>query len=240
MTGTLPPQIVRKMTCYFYLASFCPPEYMDEFHQGSLDFIAALAASAGCRVDELASLAAPQAAKRILAFHLATRQPDPGSVSLLARMLEIADQGPRQAAVFQGVMDRLANLPARARPANRLHRNKGCSSCSAPCRFGFFTLLSEPDFTPLKALLDQENRKLPGERDAVETLWTFTQGHIWSILGKGKGLITSSHLGHLSYCLLLLATAKSRFALPEAQLQKYQELLRGRIRSLGDAPLVLT
>ena len=80
-------------------------------------------------------------------------------------------------------------------------------------------------------MLDAENQKDPSQRDAVNVLWTYTTGHLWNVLGVNEGFISVDHLGNLSYCLLMLATAKSRFALPEQQLIKFQEMNQRTIQN---------
>jgi hypothetical protein len=87
--------------------------------------------------------------------------------------------------------------------------------------------------------LDDENKKLVQERDAVKVLWTYTKKHLWNMLEVQDGIIRPEHLGNLSYCLLLLGTAKSRFALPEAQLRRYLEMNRMNIQRLGNTPIRL-
>ncbi len=36
--------------------------------------------------------------------------------------------------------------PERAKANKRLHKQKGCRFCTAPCQYGYFSLMSEPDF----------------------------------------------------------------------------------------------
>jgi len=240
MAKTIPPQVIRKMISYYYLMSYCPSEYINEFKEASQKMFATLAESTGCNRDEITELAVPEVARRILAFHLATREPDLDGVDALTQMLKIADNSPQEAAIFQRVMHLVAAHPSRSKLGNRLHRNKGCAYCAAPCSYGFFTLVSEPDFITLKAMLDAENQKFAQERDAVKVLWTYTKKHIWSVLETETGFIRPEHLGNLSYCLLLLGTAKSRFALPEAQLTRYQELTRLNVQRLQDVPIKLS
>ena len=52
-----------------------------------------------------------------------------------------------------------------------------------------------------------------------------------------EGFISADHLGNLSYCLLMLGTAKSRFAMPEAQLTRFQELNQNTIRGWKPAKI---
>jgi hypothetical protein len=240
MAKTIPPQVIRKLISYYYLVSYCPPEYINEFKEASQKMFTTLVDSTGYDTDEMFALTIPEVARRIMAFHLATREPDPDGVAALAQMLKIADKSPQETAIFQRVMHLIAVHPSRSKLDNRLHRNKGCAFCTAPCRYGYFTLVSNPDFITLKALLDAENRKFARERDAVKVLWNYTKKHVWSVLGTEAGFIRPEDLGNLSYCLLLLGTAKSRFALPEAQLKRYQELTLLNVQRLRDVPISLS
>ena len=76
-----------------------------------------------------------------------------------------------------------------------------------------------------------ENKKIAAERNPVNVLWTYTTTHLWKVLGKNEGFISADHLGNLSYCMLMLGTAKSRFPMPEAQLTRFQEMNQNTIRS---------
>ena len=99
--------------------------------------------------------------------------------------------------------------------------------------------MSEPDFKTLGAMLDAENQKPARERNAVNVLWAFTRAHLWQVLEARAGYIRPAHLGNLSYCLLMLGTARSRFALPETQIRIYQALNQRAIRRLGVTPINL-
>ena len=134
-------------------------------------------------------------------------------------------------------MKAIAIHPGRAKMSNRLHRNKGCSLCQAPCQYAFFTLISEPDFKSLLAMLGAENQKIAAERNPINVLWTYTTTHLWKTLEAQEGFISADHLGNLSYCLLMLGTAKSRFAMPEAQLTRFQEMNQNTIRGWRPAEI---
>lgn len=234
------PNAVKKMIGYYYLLSYCPPEHIGELKTASQQMLTGLAAVNGCTMNELFELVSPDVARRILAFQLAIREPEVELVDALVQLLKSADNTPREAANFQVVMHLITTHPGRAKAGNRLHRHKGCAFCSQPCQYGFFTLVSEPDFHTLKAMLDSENKKMVQERDAVKVLWTYTKQHIWSVLESEGGMIRAEHLGNLSYCLLLLGTAKSRFALPEDQLKRYQKLSQLNAQRLQDIPISLS
>lgn len=239
MTKSISPAAIARMLNYTYLLFFCPAEYAGELEKASRKMRAGLAREAGLEMDAFDDLMAPELARRIVAFQQATRKPNEEAVKELAGRLRGAGSSPEQTASFQAAMSIVASHPARAKPANRLHRLKGCDFCASPCRYAFFTLMSEPDFKALQAMLDVENRKLAHERNAVHVLWSYTREHLWKALGSKGGYISPAHLGNLSYCLLLLGTAKSRMALPEKQLLLYQSLNLRTIRSLGSTPINL-
>ena len=176
---------------------------------------------------------------RIVAFHQATRKPEKTVVQELTKLMKGADTNPKKTAAYQVKMREIAAHPGRAKADNRLHSQKGCRFCLAPCRYGYFTLMSEPDLKSLKTMLDAENKKIAQEQDAVKVLWTYTTAQIWNVLEAQEGFIEAYHLGYLSYCLLMLGTAKSRFALPEDHLKLYQIMNQVNIRRLHPTPINL-
>jgi hypothetical protein len=230
---------VQQIINYYYLVSFCPPQHVGDLKKASRRMWGKLVKDAGLKSGAFADLVAPEVARRIVAFQQATRKPEQTAIQELTGLLKGADRNPEGAAAFQAAMGRVASHPGRAKAANRLHRQKGCAFCAAPCRYGYFTLMSEPDFKTLRAMLDAENQKLAMERNAVGVLWAYTRAHLWKVLGAREGYIRAGHLGNLSYCFLMLGTAKSRFALPEAQLRIYQALNQRAIRNLGATPINL-
>jgi len=198
--------LLKRTLIYLHLLSFAPPE----------------------RVGELSSLrenfgkdwprAVEAASRLIVAFQQASRDPESRLAAELARAALGADSSPESCRAFQARMDALAQLPGRAKPENRLHRKRGCRLCVAPCRYGFFSLISEPDFESLSNLLETHPRQ------PVQAVWRFTLQHLAQTFSAGRWHITAAHLGNLSYCLIALATAKSRYPFPEAQMQKFQVL----------------
>jgi hypothetical protein len=216
---------------YYYLLTFCPPEFIGDLKEASEPMLKSLAEQAGMVMENFTSTAIPEAARHIVAFHQVTREPDEETVEALIGKTFQADRNPENASAFQTLMSEIAEHPGRAKADNRLHRKKGCRFCETPCRYGYFTLVSDPDFRGLQVMLDAENKKPPGERDPINVLWTFTTGHLWQVLGTREAYIRADHLGNLSYCLLMLATAKSRFALPEKQLITFQEMNQRTIRN---------
>ncbi|MBN1266378.1 MAG: hypothetical protein JXA25_12850 [Anaerolineales bacterium] len=163
-----------------------------------------------------------ETAARILSFHTASRLPDEALVAALGERMYHAQESVKALYAFQDLMDETAALPGRAALNNRLHRRKGCRFCETPCRYGYFSLISDPDFKLLQRMLEDENNKPASQQDPIRATWAYGSIHLWKILGIKQGFITPYHLGNMTYCLLMLATAKSRFALPEEQIKLYQ------------------
>jgi len=240
MTPSIHPKVIKKMISYYYLVYYCPPVYIDHLKTASLKMRSRLAQVQGCTPEALPELVAPEIASRITAFQQATREPEAETVKALTEKVITADRDADGTAAFQALMNLVVIHPGRSKLPNRLHRNKGCVFCTASCRYGFFTLVSEPDFNALLAMLDKENQKLAQERDAVKALWNFVKEQIWGVLEAQDGMILAEHVDKLSYCLLLLGTAKSRFALPEVQLRHYQEMSGNHVQRLQNSPLRLS
>ncbi len=186
---------------YLQLLSFASPEHVTELRPLRDDF------------GEDWPQAVVAASRLMVAFQQASRDPEPERVAALARAALSADLSPEACRAFQDQMNVLAQLPGRAKPENRLHRKRGCRLCETPCRYGFFSLITEPNFENLQNLLETH----PSQ--PVQTVWRFTLKHL---AGGGQSYITADHLGNLSYCLISLATAKSRYPFPEAQMRKFQ------------------
>jgi hypothetical protein len=229
MSSRIPANLIRRTIGYYYLAAFCPPTYLGQFRQHSLILRANLARAAGMQEAPFFGAAVPEVSWRIVAFHQQTREPDRKLVQQLVQVCLASVSSPQALAAFQACMGEVAALPGRAKPTNRLHRRKGCALCAAPCKYGFFTLVSDPQFRVLRQLLEQPDAS--GSRDVVHILWTYTTSHLWQTLGARQGFVSADHLGNLAYCLLLLATARSRRPMPEPQLRAFQERNQARIRS---------
>jgi len=228
--NTFPPDVMMKTISYYYLVNYCPPSHVGDLVVAAQGLRGSLAEATGMEVPAYFEAALPEVCWRIVAFHQASREPDPEVVQALVEVGSKADSSEAGAQKFQAAMADIAANPGRAKPDNRLHRHKGCRFCAAPCRYGYFSLVSEPVFKRLLGMLESENEKPAQSRDPVNVLWTYTMTHLWSVLGIREGFIRADHLGNLSYCLLMLATAKSRFALPEKQLQAFQTMNRDMIR----------
>ena len=203
------PSTIKRTVIYLYLLSFTLPEQVSE--------LPPLREELG----EDWSRAVEAAARLMVAFQQASRNPDTELVAGLTR----ADSSPEACRAFQEKMDALAQLPGRAKMENRLHRKRGCRLCETPCRYGYFSLLTEPDFSVLHKMLGEQ----PGV--PVQTVWQFTLMHLAKSLALGRWYIGAHHLGNLAYCLVSLATAKSRYPFPEAQMKKFQAMNQEMIRN---------
>ncbi len=237
MTEQIHPIAIKKMISYYYLVAFCPPAHISALKKASQKMRSALAKESGLKMADFIKAVAPEVGQRMAAFQQASRTPDEDTVKKLVKAIISADTKPEKAAEYQSTMKAIAIHPGRAKMSNRLHRQKGCGYCQAPCQYGFFSLISEPDFKTLLTMLGAENKKIASERNPVNVLWTYTTTHLWNQLGVNEGFISADHLGNLSYCLLMLGTAKSRFALPEAQLTRFQEMNQNTIRSWKPAKI---
>ena len=239
MTTTLPAESIRGAIAYYYLVAFCPPDRISEIKKASRRKRKHLAGMAGISMGEFTKHAVPEVSRRIVSFHENTRRPDSKLVKSLTAKMRRSDSNTEKAAAFQLMMGTVAQIPNHAEAGKRLHHKKGCSLCMAPCRYGFFSLISDPAFAPLRQMLESENSKPPAERDAVNVLWTFSTGHLWRTLGRSRGFISVDHLANMSFCLLLLATARSRLALPEGQLKIFQSANQAMIRTWRPAEINL-
>jgi hypothetical protein len=239
MANPISAEALNKMINYYYMVSFCPPQHIKDLKKASQKTRTRLARGAGLKMKEFTDLVQPEVARRMAAFQQASREPEAEAVQELTRVLKGADSNPKKAAAYQTALWQLAAHPGRAKPENRLHRQKGCAFCAAPCLYAYFTLMSEPDFNTLRDMLEEENGKPAGERDPLRVLWAFTRTHFWKVIGAQAGYVSAVHLGNLSYCLLLLGMARSRFELPRDELTFYQILNQLNIRRLGAAPISL-
>jgi hypothetical protein len=237
MQSTIPAAIMMRTISYYYLINYCPPTQVAALKKASTPIRRSLAKGAGLKIREYFKTAAPEVAWRMVAFHHATREPEKDAVEAISKVVAKADASAKSATAFQEALAELDAHPGRAKETNRLHRQKGCGMCTAPCRYGYFTLVSDPVFKNLLAMLSAEMEKQPDRRNPVNVLWTFTATHLWSVLGVREAFIRADHLGNLSYCLLMLATAKSRLAVPEKQLQAYQALNQNTIQNWRPASI---
>jgi len=222
--------VITKTLHYYYLLSFCPSDRLEVLQQSAAGLLDAMYSECGDNRQDCLQRLCTEAASRVLSFHTANRLPDEALVEALAERMVHARETAESLRAYQALMDETALLPGRAAPDNRLHRRKGCRFCETPCRYGYFSLISDPDFKLLQKMLEEENAKPAGEQDPIRATWAYGAVHLWRLLGVKQGFITPYHLGNMTYCLLMLATAKSRFALPEKQITLYQQANQRMIR----------
>lgn len=213
---------LKKTIAYFYLLSFCPPERIADWARATASMRKALAESTG--LSELAyyEMVTPEVCRRMVSFHQASREPSQERVESLVQAAQAATNSPKKAEAFQQEMTKVAQLPQRASPEGRLHRKKGCQFCKFPCSYGYFTLISDPEFRLLQDLFAAEARKPAAEQNPWTPCVRFTRSHLQGLAGMAADFIEPGHLLNLSYCLLMLSTAKSRLPSPEQQLRLLQ------------------
>jgi hypothetical protein len=234
--GKIPAEIMKKTIAYFYLLSFCPPEKLGAFLRNTSPLRGRLAAGAGMEPGAFFTRSAPEVCRRIVAFHQATREPDPEAVASLAAALGKADQNPESLAAFQSRMAEIAALPARAVVPNRLLQDKGCRRCATPCRFGFFILVSNPQFGRLQELLAEEAAKPASGQSPLNPALGFAVTHLLDFTGESEGFLRTEDLANLSYCLLIWGMARSRLAPPENYLRLFQAANQEFIRRTQAVP----
>jgi hypothetical protein len=233
MSITLSAAAVKKAIVYYYLLSYCDPQNIGELYEKLTSFRKAQVAGLEINEDLYFQAVLPEVCQRIVGFHCDTRNPDESMVNALRETAAKAHQSPQDAETFQQQMRIIQSLPERALPDNRLHRRKGCAFCLQPCSYGFFTLVSEPDFKVLKQMLDAELQRDRATQSAIRPIWYFTSAHMAKVMHfEEEFSISKQYLGNLSYCLLMLATAKSRIALREEKLQIYQQINQHYISNL--------
>jgi hypothetical protein len=233
MKTTMSAESIKKTIAYFHLLSFCPPDKLADFKRNTAPMLKNLAGKAGMKEKAYLAQTLPEVCQRIVAFHQATREPDPKLVEPLVEAARTADKNAKSLAAFKEQMSRVASLPGRAKPENRLHRNKGCRLCTAPCLYGYFTLVSDPQTSQLQVLFAAESGKPVSEQTPLRPVYGFAIAHLRKLIGSQQGFYEISHLANLSYCLLLLGMAKSRLALPEKQLLIFQAANQEFIRRQG-------
>ena len=214
--------LLKKAVSYYYLLSYIPPGRITEFNESTSALRRSLAEKAGMEEAAFFEAVIPEVCQRIAAFHLDTPEPDPQLVDALVKAASEGDRDSEAAAAFQVEMAKVARLKPRALPENRLHRKKGCAYCRLPCYYGYFSLVSEPDFRGLQRLLELEAGLPKDEQNPLRPVWAFAISHLARITQANQGVIQQVHLGNLAFCLLMLSSAKSRLALPEAELQTFQ------------------
>ncbi|MBL7163985.1 MAG: hypothetical protein ISS57_15415 [Anaerolineales bacterium] len=215
MSTKIPAAQRKQVIIYLLTLSYASPNHMDGF--------GAVKNTLQQELETDWSDAVLAACQHIVAFHQASRDLDAEQVAALADAAQSADSSPEACRAFQEKMALLAQLPGRAKESNRLHRKKGCRFCEVPCRYGYYSLISEPDFNNLQSALETENSKSTQDQQPLQAIWKYTLNHLSQLMEAGQWHVSADHLGNLAYCLLMLATAKSRFAFPEEVVRKFQE-----------------
>ncbi|MBL7162398.1 MAG: hypothetical protein ISS57_07310 [Anaerolineales bacterium] len=225
MDTNIPAESLKKTICYYYLLAYCPPANISELKKAAQPLRKNVAEQAGMKMTDYFKKAAPGVSQHIVAFHQNTRDPDGEWVEELASRVSVADKSPENAEAFQVMLGLVSRLPGRAKPENRLHRRRGCRFCAAPCHYGYFSLVSEPRFGVLQGFLEHELQNPLEDKKPVMAVKSFALKHIVETLGTDSGAIHihHEHLANLAYCLLALATAKSRLPVPEKQLGLFQQ-----------------
>ncbi len=216
---------LKKTICYYYLLAFCPPANVGELREFAQELCEYVARQAGMKKTDYIKQAAYEVSHHIVAFHQNTREPVREWVEELANRIVVADESPENAHAFQEMLGLVSRLPQRAKPENRLHHRRGCQFCTAPCHYGYFTLVSEPNFANFQGYLEDELMNPAEHMMPVKAVKSFALTHIVGVLGAADGTmhIHSEHLANLAYCLLSLATSKSRLPVPEKQLKLFQQ-----------------
>lgn len=224
MDMKVPTQSLKKTICYYYLLAYCPPAEVGEIKKAAQALRQNVAKQAGMKMTDYFKQAASEVSHHIVAFHQNTRDPSAEWVEELASKISVADKGAKEAQAFQVMLGLVSRLPQRAKPENRLHHRRGCQFCAAPCHYGYFTLISEPRFLKLHGFLEHELGNSSEDKKPVMAVKSFALSHIVEILGAADGTIHihHEHLANLAYCLLALATAKSRLPVPEKQFKLFQ------------------
>jgi hypothetical protein len=219
---TSPVEVLRKAITYYYLLSYSPPERLGDFKTAAGEIRKKLVVSSGMKEADFFAAVVPEACRRIVAFHQDTHEPDKAMVASLAKAAQSAEKDAEGLSAFQTQMKLVAALPGRAKLENRLHRNKGCGLCAAPCRYGYFTLVSEPQFRLLQEMMAAEAAKPAAEQSPLGMMYGFAHLHLAQTFHQKADWIAIGDLANLAFCLLLLGMAKSRLALPEKQLSLFQ------------------
>ncbi len=231
MNQKMSAESIKKAIAYFYLISFSPSERVLEFQELLSPYREEIAKQTGMTEKAFFTNAIPEACTRIVAYHQGTREPDIRIVDALCKAAKQTASSQRGAEKFQEKMVEICQLPGRASLENRLHRKKGCALCQSACKYGYFVLVSDPQISELQKLLEVELQKSPDKQSPFNPVWGFTLSHLSRLTGLEHGYISVEDLGNLSFCLLLMAIAKSRKSIPERQLEIFHYATQLLIRS---------
>jgi hypothetical protein len=229
MSETITAEILKKSISYYYLLSFCPPEQLEKFKKCTAKFLKSLLHESKIGQEEFFSQVIPQVFHRIVGFHEDSRDPNNEIVEALSEPASKALESKEYLQSFQAEMIKVSELGPRVKPENRLHRKKGCDFCRQPCRYGYFTLVSEPRFNLLQKMFNEESRKPTKEQSASRLVSEYTGKHLDQFYQSETLPMQREHFGNLAFCLLMLSMAKSRKAIPVDQIKTFQDLNQRKI-----------
>jgi len=227
------PAGLQQTASYLHLRSFCPPEHIHGFKQAGAPLRQALAGRVDLEIPEYFARTVPEACRKIVDFYINDRKEKEQFLDTFNRSARLVHQSPRTAWAFSTLMALLTGSPERSSEQHRLRKTRGCQFCAAPCRYGHFLLISNPEYGLLQRLLKEEAAKPAKEQDPLRTTWRFALAHLWRTLGITQAYVSSAHLGNLAYCLLVLGMSKARFPFPGESFQHYQAANQLLIRHLN-------
>jgi len=227
---------IRKIINHCLLLAYCPPEQLSGFWDASQLLRQRAAEENHISEKEFFPRAVLEACKQIVSFHQNTTTPEESLVRKLSEAVQEAGNATEALLKYQQLMQILTGSPERANLKNRLHRKRGCGFCTAPCFYGYYSIISTPDFGLLEQVLMNEKQKNAAQHRLILTLWAFTRFHLRNTLGSKDDFITVKHLGNLSFCLYLLATAKSRYPFQEKAIIGLQQANQEMIKSRSSIP----
>lgn len=223
---------IKKIINYCFLLAYCPSEQLSGFWEASHPLRLQAAAENHLSEKEFFPRAVLEACRRIVSYYQSTTTPEEALVLKLYEAVQEAGNKTAALLEYQQLMQSVTRLPGRADIKNRLHRKRGCGFCAAPCFYGFYSVITNPDFSILQHVLKNEMQKPAAQQRLILTLWAFTRFHLRNTLGSEVDFITVNHLGNLTFCLYLLATAKSRYPFQEKAIfglqQANQEMIHRR------------
>lgn len=231
MTKVLPAQGLEMTMGYLHLMAYCPADYIFYFNEASSSLREALAYQVGLSEAEYMKLVLPEACQRTVTFYQNKPKPDKKLVIELLEVALEADKSPEAAGRFSNQMMSLADMPKQVKPRQRhgLYNKEAFKINPAAMKYVLFAMVSKPNYELLKNMLAEETKKPTEEQDVVQTVWTFTLGHLWRTLGLKQAYVTADHLGNLAYCLLALSMYKSRNPFPEAAMETFYRANQAQI-----------
>ena len=90
MATQIPADSLMRTISYYYLVTFCPPNFIGDLKKAGEPMRKSLADQAGMEMEDFTSTAVPEVAWRIVAFHQATREPDEDQIEVAIASLHAA------------------------------------------------------------------------------------------------------------------------------------------------------